>query len=45
MDIPPLHPWSLSQSDAVALQKRLAASVETDTPLGDYELVAGADGS
>jgi deoxyribonuclease V len=43
MDIPPLHPWSLSQAEAVALQKRLAASVDTDTPLGDYELVAGAD--
>jgi deoxyribonuclease V len=43
MDFPTLHSWSLSQADAVALQKRLAASVEVDTPLGDYELVAGAD--
>ncbi len=43
MDIPPLHPWTLNQAEAVALQKRLAASVDTDTPLGDYELVAGAD--
>ena len=43
MDIPPLHPWNLTRADAVALQRQLAASVETQQPLGDYEFVAGAD--
>src|SRR6476620_6303433 len=43
MKITPLHPWKLSPDGAVALQKRLAASVDTTQPLGDYELVAGAD--
>ena len=28
MDFPPLHPWTLTPSEAVALQKRLAASVD-----------------
>ena len=43
MEIAPLHRWDLSQGEAVALQKQLAASVETGPPLADYELVAGAN--
>jgi deoxyribonuclease V len=43
LDPAPLHPWKLTPSEAVALQKKLAASVVTDVPLGDYEYVAGAD--
>jgi deoxyribonuclease V len=43
MYFPPLHPWDLIPSQAVALQRRLATSVRTQEQLGEYELVAGAD--
>lgn len=43
MDVSPLHPWTLTANEAVALQKQLAASVDTAPPLADYDLVAGAD--
>jgi deoxyribonuclease V len=43
MDIIPLHNWDLSEAEAIALQRDLAARIDTSTPLGDYELVAGAD--
>jgi len=43
MDITPLHPWDLTEAEAIALQRELAARLDTNTPLGDYELVAGAD--
>jgi len=38
-----LHPWNLSPTEAVALQKVLAARIDTRTPLGPYDLIAGAD--
>ncbi|HKB42348.1 MAG TPA: deoxyribonuclease V [Gemmataceae bacterium] len=43
MHIEPLHRWDLTQAEAVTLQSILAARVDTSTPLGDYELIAGAD--
>lgn len=43
MDIKPLHRWDLTETEAVALQRELATRIDTGTPLGDYELVAGAD--
>jgi deoxyribonuclease V len=43
MDITALHRWDLSEAEAVALQRELAARLDTSTPLGAYELVAGAD--
>ena len=43
MKFAPLHRWDLAPDEAVALQKQMAASVDTTRPLGDYELVAGAD--
>src|SRR2546430_5406580 len=38
-----LHAWDLSQSEAVALQRELAAQVDVSAPLGRCELIAGAD--
>jgi deoxyribonuclease V len=43
MKIHPLHSWDIGPAEAVALQKELAARVDTRTPLAGYELVAGAD--
>lgn len=43
MDITPLHRWDLAEAEAIALQRELASRIDTSTPLGDYELVAGAD--
>src|SRR5262249_44878727 len=43
MKVHPLHPWDLTQEEAVALQKELAGRVDTRTPLTRCELVAGAD--
>ncbi len=43
MDIPTLHPWALSAKDAIALQKQFAREVDTATPLGKCDFVAGAD--
>jgi deoxyribonuclease V len=43
MKIHSLHPWDLSAADAVALQRELAGRIDTHTPLGRCELVAGAD--
>jgi deoxyribonuclease V len=37
------HSWDLTPTEAVALQKKLAAEIDTRTPLGPYKLVAGAD--
>jgi deoxyribonuclease V len=45
MRIHPLHSWDIRQEEAPALQKELAARVDTRTPLTGYELVAGADAS
>jgi deoxyribonuclease V len=38
-----LHPWDLTPKEAVALQRELACRVEQGPPLGNVELVAGAD--
>ena len=43
MDIPALHPWNLTPKEAVALQRQLAARIDTRTPLDRCELIAGAD--
>jgi deoxyribonuclease V len=43
MDIPPLHSWSLTPTEAIALQRELAGRIDTRAPLTRYELVAGAD--
>ncbi len=41
----PLHSWSLTPKEAIALQKRFAGRIDATTPIGDCELVAGADAS
>jgi deoxyribonuclease V len=38
-----LHDWDLTPTEAVALQRELAERVDTSTPLGKCELVAGCD--
>jgi deoxyribonuclease V len=38
-----LHDWDLTPTEAVALQRELAAQVDTSTPLGKLDLVAGCD--
>jgi deoxyribonuclease V len=43
MNIPPLHSWDLTPTEAVALQRELAARIDARSPLTHYELVAGAD--
>jgi deoxyribonuclease V len=43
MKIQPLHSWDLTPTEAVALQRELAAQVDTRTPLTRFELIAGAD--
>jgi deoxyribonuclease V len=43
MRIRPLHSWDLTPKAAIALQRELASHIETGPPLGDVELVAGAD--
>ena len=43
MRVTPLHPWNLSATEAVALQRELASRVDVRTPLTDFRLVAGAD--
>jgi len=40
-----LHSWDLTPTEAVALQRQLADSVDARTPLTRWELVAGADAS
>ena len=40
---PPLHPWVLDLSEAVKIQKELAARLDTSRSLGTYQTVAGAD--
>ncbi|MCS6977681.1 MAG: deoxyribonuclease V [Gemmatales bacterium] len=43
MKIFPLHEWNLTPAEAVALQKTLADRVDLRSPLGRFDLVAGAD--
>jgi deoxyribonuclease V len=43
MKIPSLHSWDLTPTQAVALQRELAARVVTNAPLRSCNLIAGAD--
>ncbi|CAM3555520.1 deoxyribonuclease V [Halomonas lysinitropha] len=43
MSITPLHEWHLSPSEAIALQKRLASSVERADRLDPVRRIAGVD--
>jgi deoxyribonuclease V len=43
MKIGALHSWDLKPVEAVALQRELASRVDARTPLGRWEIVAGAD--
>jgi len=43
MKIRSLHPWELSPTEAIALQRRLADQVDTRTPLTCCQRIAGAD--
>lgn len=43
MDFPHLHDWPTTEAEAVALQQRLAARVDTSAPLGEVEFIAGCD--
>lgn len=38
-----LHDWDLTPREAIALQKRLRASIRTDLPLPTVEFIAGVD--
>jgi deoxyribonuclease V len=43
MPIHKLHDWDLTPTQAVALQRELAARVDTTTPVGTVNLIAGCD--
>lgn len=43
MEPAPLHPWTLTSDEAVAVQTELAARVDTATPLGSVDTLAGCD--
>jgi deoxyribonuclease V len=44
MQVHKLHSWDVTADEAIALQKRLAGRVDTDTPLPPgWDLIAGAD--
>ncbi len=43
MYVPHLHDWPATEAEAVALQHALAGRVNTSTPLGTVELIAGCD--
>ncbi len=43
MNFSTLHSWDVSASEAFALQKKLAASLDLTKPLGDWNLLAAAD--
>src|SRR5262245_25020974 len=43
MDLPNLHAWNLTPTEAIALQRQLTGQVDSRSPLVDCELVAGAD--
>ncbi|HJZ57745.1 MAG TPA: endonuclease V [Gemmataceae bacterium] len=43
MDFPHLHDWPTTTADAIELQRQLAGRVDTSTPLGRIDLVAGCD--
>ncbi len=43
MTVLDLHPWNLTPTEAVALQRALAGRVDARSPLTHWELIAGAD--
>jgi deoxyribonuclease V len=43
MKFPRLHRWDVTPAEGVALQRNLVGRIDTATPLGDFDLVAGAD--
>ncbi|HSQ58635.1 MAG TPA: endonuclease V [Gemmata sp.] len=43
MDIPHLHDWPETETEAIALQTTLAARVDVSRPLADFDFVAGCD--
>lgn len=43
MKVRDLHPWNLTPSEAIALQKDLASRIDVKRPLKKCELIAGAD--
>jgi deoxyribonuclease V len=43
MRIQRLHPWDMTPTEAVALQRELASRVESQTPVTHCEFIAGAD--
>jgi deoxyribonuclease V len=43
MKVHPLHSWDLTPTEAIALQRDLAAQVVTGPPLTECRLIAGAD--
>ncbi len=43
MNLPTLHPWNLSPTDAVALQRQLAGQIVSNVAVPTCNLIAGAD--
>ncbi len=43
MNIAELHSWTLSPTEAVALQRQLVGLIDCNTPCNSCELIAGAD--
>lgn len=43
MDVPQLHDWPTTETEAVALQNELAGRVDTSSPFGTFQLIAGCD--
>ncbi len=43
MRIHSLHSWNVTPKQAVALQRELAGRIDSDTPLNNVRLIAGAD--
>jgi deoxyribonuclease V len=43
MQIHPRHPWTMTQTEAVALQRQLASQIDTTPPVTAYDTIAGAD--
>ena len=43
MNVPSLHAWNLTPSEAITLQKELAPKIDVHRPVSKCELIAGAD--
>jgi deoxyribonuclease V len=43
MQIHTLHPWNLTEAEAMTLQRELAGRIDTSPPVTKCELIAGAD--